>query len=273
MTDIILYINSGIDRNSKAGDTTSKWTTTFPTAITSGLSQRASAKVEYIDFPNSMYTFPWHSYKFWFIRNAGTTDNLTSIDIDNTKNWANGSDLVVHLNALMTAAGYTITFSYNTDTSKISITNSLANPIKLVSSYRFIDGTALYAQISYECTDRLGFTDNYTNVNIANGGTYTAPSILRLLRSHCYYLCCDELAKSSVKQSHVPDAEFTPSIITRISASNFGSLSQLEYSTNYELTTDQGKVKNLSFYVLDDELYDIRNNGVPITFALKITFL
>lgn len=267
--NISVHINSHVDRQQQ--DSTTKWTTMLSQPIKVGLNDNIQVNVDRIDFPNTCYTFPWHSYKFWFIRNAGTTNDLTSIDIDRTKNWNNGSDVAGHLTSQMSNAGYSaITFSYDTNTAKLSISNNLANPIRIVSSYRYIQDTALYAQIDHECTDRLGFTNDYRNLTIANGEIYTAPTVLRLLRTSCYYLCAD-IASAEIRQSQVASQNEQPNIMARISASNFGSVSQLDFAnTMYYKCVAPGGIKVLNFSVLDDEYYDLDDlNGSPIVFSLK----
>jgi hypothetical protein len=189
---------------------------------------------------------------------------VIQIPISIERVYNNGDDFVSYFNAQASIIGANILLSYSQNSHKLILTNNNNVPIRLVSSYRFSDSLTGPS----DSMDKLGFTDNYIGSSIASNTSYTAPSILKLLRSNCYFLTAN-IVGASVRQSIVPSPFFTPQIIARITANTFGTLSQLQYASTMSFYVPDNIITSIKFQILDDQLYPIDLNNLPITFALK----
>jgi len=262
-----LFINSAIDRQS-IDTTTHNWTTYLSRSIKTNSGQ-IKLKLLDIELPNLAYNFGPYAYKLWYIKDVGGADTLTSISLPITENIANGTALVAKLNALFTANSDSLVASIGSTTNKITITNNDALLVyRVVSSYRWGDTTT-----TDDCTDRLGFTqDLRTTTLTAGGGTLTAESCIKLLRTNCYYLTCDILG-SSVKQANIPQPYKNPNILAKVAGLNYGLLSQLQYSNDIYYDIGNKQIDMMRFELLDDNFDSIDCSNAAITFTLEISVI
>lgn len=266
--DIQIHVNSILDR--QQSDTSfHTWTSYLKNPITIKTKKKMRVVVESIELPNVFYTFPYHSSIFYWLHNSQSgSPVLRSLLLDIDRIYASGTDVAADLTSKAVASGYNIQFTFDTTTYKLRVTNNESVPIRLISSYRFQE---TYSTPD-DCMDRFGFNQNYSNVHIPTGNSLTASGILRLLPSNCYYLRLEQLG-NYIKQSIVPNNTQT-NILCRITASSFGNLSQLSFPSSTYLTIDKNEsIEYLQFSLLDDELRPVLlNNGIVITFTLKISF-
>lgn len=273
MTEILLHINSGIDRRPQ--DSPDNWVTYLANPIDVGTNSKVRILVDQIDFPNSAYTFPESSDTFYYIfnYNPNSTDPsyniLRSFELDTQRNYNTGNDLISALNTGIGAKGYNLAFSHNVNSSTLSIKNNESVPIRVIGSYRFSDRL----DIAYNSIiDRLGFIQDLRTLSVAPGDSITGEGVLRLFRTNCYYLCCD-ITSSKIKQSQVPSPNYQPNIIGRISSSNFGNLSQLAIASSVWFNvSSMSSINRIAFSVLDDEFQPVNLNGQPIVFSLRFSF-
>jgi hypothetical protein len=164
----------------------------------------------------------------------------------------------------MTTASYNLVFTYDSNSGRLTLTNNEAVPIRLVGSYRYLEAAANNA------ANKLGFIQDLTTTSIAAGASLQATGVLRLIRTNCYYLVCDEVG-ARVAQGQVPSQYEQPKILAKIPAANFGTLSQIRNGSSLFYDTPFGQdIAKLTFKLLDDQLYPISLNGCPITFTLRI---
>lgn len=261
---INLHINSDTDRTI-SDTTTSKWTTYLSTPISISSTSKAILSVQSIEIPNVLYNFGLYDSIFWFYVPSTTT--LVGSQIDTSRVFIDGSEFATYMNNLLTPQN--IAFTFSTSTNKLTITNNRASAIIIPQSYRYGDTTFNNAYNS--CIDKIGFTQELNSVTINPAGSVTAQSMLRLLRTNCYYLTCDAVASSSM-QSVIPSPYKSGSndIVARVTAGNFGSLSQLSYLTGTNIQIQSETLSRLSFQLLDDNFYPINDMYLPITMTLKI---
>lgn len=267
MTELLLHINSSIDRRTE-DLSTSQWTTYLANSISASSSNKVEMLIDNIDFPNSTYTFPPTAGTVWWIHDVGNANTLRSLSIDVQRVYDTGADVATALNAAMQSAGYNLSFQFSTLTYKLTLQNKESVPIRLVGSYRYED---LIDQTYNNSCDRLGFTQNTRDTSLVALATMQGAGVLRTLRSSCYYLTADILS-NRIRQSQFPNEYQQPSVIGRIGASNFGSLSQLQTASSVFFNS-QGttSIDRITFGVLDDELNPVEDlGGMPICFSLRI---
>ncbi len=265
-TEKIVYINSAIDRQTIDIDTAS-WTTYLALPIKVSHINHIKLQIMNLEIPNTAYTFPLNASSFWWIHGVGTTNTLRLLNLSLTRIFS-ATDLVIALNSAMTTAGYNLAFSYSATTCSLTVTNNEVVPIRIVGSYRYSDNVA--GAVSNNVADRFGFTDNMIGTQINATASLTAPAVLRLLRSNCYYITCDAI-NGVGRQSYVPSPYAKQSnILGRCTSNNFGFLSQPNFSSPIQFTTSDTIIDSLSFSILDDELNPISLNQCPVTFALKV---
>jgi hypothetical protein len=259
-----LHINSFIDRQI-LDETTSKWTSYLSTPINiSSNDKKVKLNVDSIEIPNILYNFGTYDSIFWYY--VPSTLSLVGKQIATDRIFDDGPAFVNYMNGLL--AGDQISFSYSSTTHKLTITNNNVLGIIIPQSFRYGDFT--YADYN-SAIDKLGFTQKLNSVSIGQGVSVEAQSVLKLLRTNCYYLTCSEVTSSNI-QSLIPSPYRSGSnnIIARISAGNFGSLSQLSYLTGSDIFLKSESINRLSFSLLDDNFYEIEDFYLPITMTLKI---
>ena len=197
------------------------------------------------------------------LNNVTATRNF---QIDINRFFPDGSSFISYINSALATAGHNLVFSYSTSTAKLTLTNNTVSRIRLIGSYRYSDrlDTAFNNVI-----DRLGFIQNTAGVVVAPAGTITGQGILRLLRTSCYYLTCN-LLSARYRQSVVPNPYNNPNILARITAGNFGTLSQLQFAQTMTYGIGSNDILGLMFSLLDDELLPIDLAGSPITLSLRL---
>lgn len=257
-----IFVNSYTDR--MVGDTTSSFTTYFNKAIRTG-NRKIKLNVQSIEIANLCYSFGVYESVVWFVFDVGGSNTLKGYQVPITTNITDGTALATALQTLTVADG--ITWAYDTNSAKLTFTNSTAATIKMVSSFRYSENTNIYN----DCHDKIGFTQDMTNITVAHTDTLTGSSPIRMLRTNCYYLTANVLG-SSDDQSIVPSPYYTKDpIIARVSASNFGTLSQFEYLSEVKFETPIKEISSIKFQLLDDQLRPISIGEAPITFSLNIT--
>jgi len=263
MSHRLIHLNSMIDR--QASDLyTTDWTTFLARPLlTSG---KVSMKIKNIDLVNLFYTFGTESSILWVYSDyGGLGETLNSFQLSLTDTYDNGTTLSSYLTTLCTSLS--LTFAYDTSTARMTVTNGGATTIRIVGSYRYSDDLAnTYNNV----IDRLGITQDLRTTTILAAGSLEAQSPLRLLRSTCYYLIADIL--SNTTESIVPTPYSTPHILGKISASNFGFVSQLQYSEEVYLSSSEKQIDKIHFSLLDDELYPVYSTNAPICITLDILF-
>jgi hypothetical protein len=260
--DYVIHINSVTDRKTNDLDTGS-WTTFLSKPIQPNHGKSIKLAVENVEMPNTVYNFSVNENTIWWIHAYGTTNTLRSVSIA-TDRIFDSTNFASYLNGLMTAGGYNLTFAYDSTTGRLALTNNEVVPIRLAGSYRYLEPYGSNA------ADKLGFIQDLTTTSIAAAGTLAATGVLRLLRSNCYYLVCDEIG-ARIMQGQVPSPYEQPKIIARIPASNFGTLSQIRNGSSMLYDVPAGSnIQSLNFKLLDDQLFPVSLNGCPITFTLRV---
>lgn len=258
----LIHINSMIDRQATDLYSTT-WTSYLSKPIVS--SGKLSMKVNSIDLVNLFYTFGTESSILWVITDVGGTDTLNSFQITTSDNFDSGTTLAAYLTTLCTSIS--LSFAYDTSTCRLTATNGSATISRIVGSYRYSD---LLTTTYNNVIDKLGYTQDLTSTTISAGGTLEGESPLRLLRSTCYYLQCNGL--SNINQSITPTPYNNPHILARVSASNFGYVSQLSYNEEVFLEISEKQINLLKFSLLDDELQPVYAQNAPIVFTLQVRF-
>lgn len=261
-----IHINSELDRL-PTDLTTSSWTSylSSPVLVGSSLSE-VRISLESVEIPNVLYNFPIESSRFYWIVDVGGVETLNAFQIATNRNFASGDQFATYMtNGL---AAFNVRFTFDALTNKLSIHNDSANPIKVVESFRYnvVPNTFNMA------IDKLGFTQAIPSF-LAPSQSITAQTVLRLLRTNCYYIACEN-ASASYKQSLAPApyrASAASQIIGRVSAENFGALSKLAYPPASHLRLPSENINFLKFTIFDDNLYPIEDMYTPITLTVKIT--
>lgn len=261
MSNLVIYVNSAIDRLVR--DTT----TSFTVNIDSEISTRNNIKMRLnqIELANAQPTFPFHANIFYY----EISGVLFNISLNNGKIYSSGSDVVTDLSNGFTANGHSIAVTYTSSTNTISFTNNEAtDTFRPVGSYRYSDNLATTPS---NIADRIGLTQDTTNILLTNGQSITCSNTPRLLPSNCYFIVCKEITKSN--NTVIPDANYITNgaIIARVTSGAYGTLSQLFFSQDVEYELPQQTLKRLTFEVVDDEYYPVATTSVPVTFSLILT--
>jgi hypothetical protein len=259
-----IHINSDIDRT-PADVSTSSWTTYLATPILVSSSSEIRISLEACEIPNVLYNFGVDASVFWWIHDPAGANILKNIQIPTDRNFQDGTAFATWMTSAFTSAGANLTATFDTTSNKLSIRNDNLVPIRIVQSYRYgiLNGT--YNQ----AIDKLGFTQSLP-LSIPEMGIVTADSVLRLLRTNCYYLTLDEVS-SSQKEAMTPNPyRLGHKIIGRITAGNFGSLSQLQYLPASNVKISNNTISKFTFSLLDENLYPITVYA-PVTLTLRVT--
>ena len=251
-----LVINSSIDRRSTDLDTSS-WTTYLSEPIIPSNSvSKITMTVESIEVPNLAYTFPWHSSVIYY---HGTNAVIKTITLDTRQVYISGEDVCVSLNSTQTD----LVFSYNKNTTRLSVRNNTNGNIRIVGSYRYDDRLDIAFNNGI---DRIGFTQRMTSY-ITPASIVVADSTIRMLRTNCYYLTCDILKATQMRS---PEKDFKPQILCKVSAGNYGYLSQYSYLGTQTLAVQEQNIHKMTFSLLDDEFQPIDVGDQPITMLILI---
>ena len=261
--DYLIHINSMVDREPIDLYTTS-WTTYLSNPIKT-MNGKVKMIVKDIELPNLFYTFGSAEYVLYVIVDPSGTPSTKTYTLSLTRNYTDGSTLATALTTLCVADS--LVFTFDSTTSKLTMTNNNASSVRMIGSYRYSD--ELTTALS-NIVDKLGFTQDLTNEIVTASGTLVAESPLRLLRSNCYYLTCDVIS-SYTSQSRVPNPYSHPNIFARVSGNNFGYLSSFQYTNEIMLNTQEKVLDRLHFELLDDQLYNLYATNVPITITLLLT--
>lgn len=261
MSQIVLHVNSLIDRQ-PSDESTSSWTTHLSYPIRPN-GRRVALTLENIELPNTAYSFPVHSSMIWWERGG----SLYSVQINTNRFFVDATSLVAHLNSAFASVGAGLSVAYDTVTARLTFQNNLGIPCRIVGSYRFSDRLA---DTYNSAVDRLGLIQDTRNTEIPAGGLLVCQGILRLLRTSCYYLTCN-LLDTRVRQSIVPSPYYAPLVLGRITASNFGQLSQLAFAQTFSFDCGTRDINAIEFTLLDDELQPCDLLGSPITLSMRIT--
>lgn len=259
----VIFVNSYIDRTTLDLDTSS-WTSYLsePIRIKTG---KIRLTVQDIELPNTAYSFGFHENRFYWVHGVGTTNTVRSVQIATDRIFSSGTDFATYMNGLMSASSFNLAFTFSTTTLKLSIQNNETVPIRICSSYRFSDPQTGAS----DAQDKLGFNQNTIGTSTAAGSVITAGGILKLIRTNCYYLTAN-IVGNNFKQSILPSPYYSHNIIARITANTIGSLSQLQIASSMFFNCSETVINAIKFQLLDDQLYPISLNGLPITFVLKI---
>lgn len=265
MSEFRIYVNSNIDR--RPTDTTDNFETYFTEGIP--INGRVRVSVSEIEFPNVAPNFPFYQSRLYYVLDPdGSNEELKFIEIDFNKIYRTISDLVNELNNKFQANGDDIVVSSNSDFNNISITNNTSSSIRIVSSTIFRDLTN--EGVANTINERLGFTQDLTNSILAPSASITGAVSVRMLRSHCYFLTLQDINDQPVIPfNNFPDGE-NRSILCRITASNFGTLSQLYFPQSFTYEINQTNIRRMRFQVLDDEYQQVDLQEHPITFSLEL---
>jgi len=219
--------------------------------------------VDAIELPNAIAgTFPFYSNTLHWLIGA----NPHRLTIPDDRVFADAHAFVTWANTEL--KGETITLAYDADTTKLLVTNTGTDPLRLVSSYRHVDDP--YSSVAVNnAADRLGFTQSMADEWINPGSSLAAEGILRMLRTNCYYITCDAVTGS--RQAIVPRPGENKPILARVSATNFGNLSQFPYATATQFNTQLQQINSFKFEVLDDELFPVDLGGQPVTFTMRVS--
>lgn len=261
-----IHINSELDRT-PTDLTTSSWTSYLSSPVLVGSSQsEVKISLESVEIPNVLYNFPIESSRFYWIVEVGGVETLNGFQIATDRNFSSGDQFATYMTNNL--ALHDLRFVFDSNTNRLTIFNDGSNPVKIVESFRYniIPNTFNMA------IDKLGFTQAIPSF-MAPGQSLTGQTVLKLLRTNCYYIACEN-ASASYKQSLAPApyrASAASQIIGRVSAENFGSLSKLSYPPASNLRLPSENVNFLKFSIFDDNLYPIEDLYVAITLTVKIT--
>lgn len=272
-----IYINSFLDRVVSENDSASKsFTVILPQGSEVSLlptekNRKIKCKVFNLQIPNVLYNFPEKSSRLFFDTTPAGSPTVVGFQININRIYATPTELISELNAKATAESLPLTFSFTESTKKITITNTSANNIRMISSFRYaLEENILTFQ---DMNDRLGFSQALMgNAGIipGNNGTLTGNGFLNMNRSNCYYLSLDE-STNYYSQSIVPSKPNTKRIIAQVAGGSYGTLSTFSYVSSewFNLPSSQ-RINSLRFMVVDDEGDSIDTINFPITMSLQI---
>ena len=252
-----LYINSDLDK--QPGDTSSRWKTYLSQPF--DFTQYSNVKIglKNIQVPNTAYNFSSYNDQIYYALSSGGLYQTYSIQNKTDRHYENVVDWLADLNE---DCIHNLNFTFNESTKKISVTNTTGTNLKMHSSYEY------EPTLANNGNERLGigFRDaSDFNTHAENNETITFSKMPKLIRTNCYYLCCDIIDKTG----EIPYPFLNPLILNKFSTANFGQLINERYDTiKYVGCTDR-TIDELSFYVIDDELQEVDFNGSHITLELE----
>lgn len=265
-TKYYIFINSYLDRTQNDNNQTDRWTTYLSKPLKADNPKaKFLTKVDYIEIPNTSYNIS--SYESVFHYENITAGTFHSIPLDTNRIYNDGSELATALNTAFTSNTAPLSIQYNAQTAKMTITNtSVSDTIRIVGSFRWSDNIdKAYRNI----IDRLGLVQNFlVQPPLSPGQFTTGEGIIRLNRSNCYYLVCDEISNSNVIPS--PFYQNSTRIIARIPAGSFGSISQFSLINDNSYVIEKPEITEFNFQLLDDAFQPVDINDVPITMLLEI---
>lgn len=276
MRNIEIYINSYTDRLISEIDSTSK----HFTILLEGSKEirvypdekNITVKLGSIELPNVLYNFNFITSTLWIVNDyGGLNESLESITINTDRVYTTPEDVIEELNSLITTHPILkdIEFNYIDNEKKITITNYSLNNIRIVSSFRFND--ILNGRTYNDINDRLGFIQDMKNIIIKTGETLKGEGLIKMLRTNCFYLTCNNIA-GSYNQNIIPNPRTNRKILARLSTSDFGTLSQLSYPAQIDFNIiNESSIRTMSFSLLDDEFNLVDLGQFPITFSLILS--
>lgn len=276
MRNIEIYINSYTDRLISEIDSTSK----HFTILLEGSKEirvypdekNITVKLGSIELPNVLYNFNFITSTLWIVNDyGGLNESLESITINTDRVYTTPEDVIEELNSLITTHPILkdIEFNYIDNEKKITITNYSLNNIRIVSSFRFND--ILNGRTYNDINDRLGFIQDMKNIIIKTGETLKGEGLIKMLRTNCFYLTCNNIA-GSYNQNIIPNPRTNRKILARLSTSDFGTLSQLSYPAQIDFNIiNDTSIRTMSFSLLDDEFNLVDLGQFPITFSLILS--
>ena len=260
-----VHINSLLDRKPTETDAY-KWTSYLSHPMRTSNNIKCSLK--YIELPNTSYPFPIYEKQFFWIHDYGGANTLKNISIDTQRVYDDIDDLKTELNNKMSAGGHLLSFDVVAKTYKLKLTNNEAVAIRVVSINQFEN----VAGVVNSVTHRIGFNLDYSTVSIPAASTLIASDPVNLLRSNCYYIKCN-LISNRHTQNVIPNPfNNGQDILGRVTATSFGVMSQLSYTTDVEYDVNTNIIDALQFEVLDDNFKPVElSYSTPITMTILFT--
>ncbi len=263
----VIYINSYIDRLIE--ESTSNFTVYLPKPIVSH--RKLYLRLDSIELPNTSYNIQSQYSRLWYRYDTTGVNTLHNIQVNYSRHYALPTDLITELNSKFTANGHpNIVVTYDILTKKITLSNTTGVSIRIISDYIWDDELAnTYDHIN----SRLGFTQDLRTIIIADNTSLIASGLLRLLRTQCYYILCDEISNSTIPTTILPNPQRSGVVLGRIMSNEFGILSSLILG-NEEMSflCNTQYISSLHFRILDDEFIEVDLNGVPITMSIVVTY-
>ena len=278
------HINSYLDRTiSQNENADGEFTVLFPNNSTEismtndeiAQNNKIYMKVLTLNLPNVLPNFKSSESTITFETDfslntmSGTIETMT---IDYTKVYPSATELLVELNEKVAEIDVSFAFTYNDNTKKITFTNTSANKVRLVSSFRY-DLTESITPVN-DMMDRIGFSQSLVGLSgvvDGAGGTLVGGSVINLSRTSCYFLTLKQ-AQSTYNQSVVPSRSGrTDPVVAHIIAGSYGTYSQMTYVMPSYITAGDKLLNSLSFTLLDDQFEAITDypESMPITMTIE----
>lgn len=268
---IEMYVNSYLDRIESENDSTSK---TFTIDLDKKNKQielmngekELKLRVFAVELPNVLYNFKENENRLWFdVGNLGTEQSIKFIEINTERVYSNPLQIIDEINTKLNAVITGLSLSYDDNTKKCELLNNTGQVVRLISSFRYASSETI---LSFnDMNDRLGFSDNYTNVVIPNNGRLVGNGHIRMNRTNRFHICLEQQS-TYYNQSITPLANQNYRVVASVPTGSYGVLSTFSYVSSYSHSL-QSQIKELRFSVRDDEfnLVDFKNH--PITMALQ----
>jgi hypothetical protein len=282
MREIEIFVNSETDRVISQNASTSK---EFTALLNNNKEiqiypneRRCNIKLNQVEIPNVLYNFPFSQNRLNIILYDASL-NATSmefVELDPNRVYNTPTDVINYMNNELTAHSNSImndlVLSFSDLTKKVTLTNNSSNHVRIVSSFRYReeDGDGVGTGFN-TIVDRIGMCELYKGTTIAPSASLTGNGTIRMLYTQCYYLTLKNLA-SSYEQSIVPSAFSSDRILGRITAQNYGTLSQLSFASQVSFNIPANTtISYLTFALLDQELQIVDLKNHPITFSVILT--
>lgn len=252
-----LFINSSLDK--QPVNSNSEWSSYMANPFDFTQYDNIQVGLKNVQFPNTAYNFSELNNRIYYEKRADSEAEITTtyFSIPTDEHYENMTDFITELNSITSQSNLNFDFSFNATTKKISVHNQTGGQLRMLSSY-------IFENQPNSANGRLGLSDN-TGEWLENDIEQTFPNMPKLIRTNCYYLCCDIIDKDS----YVPNPYLHPLILAKVSTSNFGELINEKYDNMRFVSVSDRTIDKISFFLLDDELLKVDLNGSNITLELE----
>ena len=264
-----LLINSSSRINDNSVDPSHDFRVFLDDSIDSG-KENIRIGLKKVSIPNTAYTFSEYNNWLYYSLNLDGAEEVKKVELPTDKVFEDVEEVAQELQQALQDKGDNITVDLIEDEYKLQLTNNteedefrIINPV--YEPFVLSEGE-FHVDIKFTATHKLGFTEDTRGEWIeANGGTYKAPGIAKIINTSIYYITSRTLGDSLrtiTPQHEKMEFQMIGSVLNRV---GFGNIHQKVFDEESIIFFDMGSGLNgFDVQILDEHYNPINLNRANV---------